>query len=59
VPALGGTRERRPKAEHAGRTSPSPRGGINNSSCWRGSTFDFDAALTFGTVRVAPHRGAL
>jgi len=26
-PALGGTRARRPKAEHAGRTAPHPRGG--------------------------------
>jgi len=29
-PALGGTRARRPKAEHAGRTTPPPRGGNRN-----------------------------
>jgi len=28
-PALGGTRARRPKAEHAGRTTPDPPGGSN------------------------------
>jgi hypothetical protein len=46
--ALGGTRARRPKAEHAGRTTPYPRGGINSSS--RARRWTSGASMDFGRV---------